>query len=480
MSILKTKNAVLVSLVLFLFSCGSKEKYVNPIITGKIIGGNKTINIRSKIKSIQLLPNKDGSFKLGLDTLPKGMYTLDMGTMFRRNIFLKSGSVLNIIIDNNNIDRKSGCVVSGQNVEESLLLQELALMSPAYNYASGGEYENTYVKGLYEMNPQEFLKFQKDTLNKRMSLINRYEKKYPSLDKEFVKDLKLIQLLDINRFFSTYARVCHIYNPEYNVPENFDDYFKSEIPQDDFKLYSRLDEYSSYVREKYYAQLSIALQEYERESLDYFKAEVDFLDTCSFPEIIINSMYSGLTIGYMRSENEDVKNYLDSIIKIKVKNKSDLKRFEEFKSNQSRYNDGDMAPDFTLIDIDGKEIKLSDFKGKMVMLDCWATWCGPCCEGLPYFKKLKEIYKGKNIVFIGVSQDKDLSAWKKKVKRERKTLLSGIQTNVTLNKNTFRKDFMVQAIPHYILIGADGRIIKKNSPRPEDKEIYKLIDKYLK
>ena len=480
MGILKTKNVVLVILTFLLFSCGNKKQSVNPVVTGIIIGGNKTINIRSNIKSVHLLPDKDGNFKLGLDSLPKGMYTVDMGTMFSINIFLKSGSVLNIIIDNNNIDRKNGFVVSGQYIEESLLLQELALMSPAYNYATGGEYENIYIKGLYEMNPQEFLKFQKDILNKHLAVINRYEEKYSSLDKGFIQDLKLLQLLNTSKSLAIYARVCSRSHPEYNVPENFDDYYKNEIPQNDFKLYSRLEDYKSYVREKYYAQLSIALKEYERESLDYFKAEVDFLDTCSFPEIIINSMYSGLAIGYMRSEDEDVKNYLDSIVKIKVKNKSDLKRFEEFKSNQSRYNDGDMAPSFTLIDIDGKEVKLSDFKGKMVMLDCWATWCGPCCEGLPYFKKLKEKYKGKNIVFIGVSQDTDLSAWKKKVKRERTTLLSGIQTNVTLNKNTLRKDFMIQGIPHYVLIGADGRIIKKDSPRPESKEIYKLIDENLK
>jgi thiol-disulfide isomerase/thioredoxin len=65
--------------------------------------------------------------------------------------------------------------------------------------------------------------------------------------------------------------------------------------------------------------------------------------------------------------------------------------------------DGTTAPDFTVNDPTGNPVHLSDFKGKVVVIDFWATWCGPCQESLPDTNKLAETYKGQNIVFLGVN-----------------------------------------------------------------------------
>jgi cytochrome c biogenesis protein CcmG/thiol:disulfide interchange protein DsbE len=65
------------------------------------------------------------------------------------------------------------------------------------------------------------------------------------------------------------------------------------------------------------------------------------------------------------------------------------------------------APNFTLEDISGKSLSLSDIKGKVVIVDFWATWCGPCLSSIPELVDLQEKYKAKGLVIVGISVDDD-------------------------------------------------------------------------
>jgi thiol-disulfide isomerase/thioredoxin len=65
------------------------------------------------------------------------------------------------------------------------------------------------------------------------------------------------------------------------------------------------------------------------------------------------------------------------------------------------------APDFTLKDANGASVKLSDYKGKVVLLDFWATWCGPCKIEIPWFIEFEQAYKDKGFAVVGVSMDED-------------------------------------------------------------------------
>lgn len=66
-----------------------------------------------------------------------------------------------------------------------------------------------------------------------------------------------------------------------------------------------------------------------------------------------------------------------------------------------------LAPDFTLKDSNGASVKLSDYRGKVVLLDFWATWCGPCKVEIPWFMEFEQTYKDRKFAVIGVSMDDD-------------------------------------------------------------------------
>ena len=71
---------------------------------------------------------------------------------------------------------------------------------------------------------------------------------------------------------------------------------------------------------------------------------------------------------------------------------------------------GKAAPSFTLVSTDGKKVSLSDFKGHPVIVNFWATWCGPCKLEMPWFEEFSKKYKGQGLVILGLNQDDDIGA----------------------------------------------------------------------
>ncbi|QIL40515.1 TlpA family protein disulfide reductase [Pedobacter sp. HDW13] len=140
---------------------------------------------------------------------------------------------------------------------------------------------------------------------------------------------------------------------------------------------------------------------------------------------------------------------------------------------------GKSAADFILPDASGKMVSMKDFKGKVVLIDVWATWCGPCKAQIPFLKEVEEHYKGNNnVVFVGISLDaeKDKEKWLGMIKEK---ALEGVQLLDNVG-DAFGRKYKMVAIPRFLLIDKRGNWAEVRCPLPENKEKLKgYIDREL-
>ena len=124
--------------------------------------------------------------------------------------------------------------------------------------------------------------------------------------------------------------------------------------------------------------------------------------------------------------------------------------------------------------MNGKQVSLSDFKGKVVLIDVWATWCAPCRGEIPYLKKLEEEMKGMDVVFLGVSVDeaRNKQKWLDFIEQEK---LGSIQVFAS-GWSKITKDYKINGIPRFIVIDRKGNVVSFDAPRPSNPALKKMLE----
>jgi len=123
------------------------------------------------------------------------------------------------------------------------------------------------------------------------------------------------------------------------------------------------------------------------------------------------------------------------------------------RASLSPANERKPAPEISLQDSSGKKVTLKKYRGKVVVLDFWATWCGGCKEEIPWFSDFERKYRGKGLAVVGVSLDED--GWKV-VKPFLAT--ARIPYRIVLGNDATAKQYSIQAMPDTFLIDRQGRI----------------------
>ena len=144
------------------------------------------------------------------------------------------------------------------------------------------------------------------------------------------------------------------------------------------------------------------------------------------------------------------------------------------KAQQPIPNITDYRLDFTVAGLKGDSIKLSSLKGKVVLLDFWASWCGPCRISNKQLVKLYGKYKDKGFEIFSVSLDDEKNNWKKAIAKDKITWMQGIDTG-GWDALTAAK-WQVDAIPASFLVNKDGDVVAINLEKNElEKKIKELL-----
>jgi len=259
------------------------------------------------------------------------------------------------------------------------------------------------------------------------------------------------------------------------IPENYFDFLKA----------LNLDDQNAWENGSY----SIALMRYLTEMNDSktFKSIPDTLSKLQKAEwritkdynyrksIFRNSVLDYQLTWYLKLNLilviEDTK-FAEELIKdykAVCKNAEYISFIQEMFTKANKLTKGNIAPEFTLTNLEGKQVSLSTFKGKTVYIDFWATWCVPCIIAMPDSRKLMEKFKDrKDIVFLYINVKDEFEKWKSYLSKEP---IRG--ENLFSNKkqsDELYSSYNFSGIPHYVLIDRNGKLINSNAERPINAE----------
>ena len=166
----------------------------------------------------------------------------------------------------------------------------------------------------------------------------------------------------------------------------------------------------------------------------------------------------GIAIGFHKSDHLGAGGKRWSKVDtIDLTNKKELRYTAELEMEERpTLSLGDMAPEFEAKRLDGSTFRLADYRGKKaVLIDFWATWCGPCIDEIPTIKRIAETYRDQGLEIVGVSLDRDEQALRDFVQKEK---LSYVQVFDKEKARAISKSYGVWGIPSVFLVNKNGVI----------------------
>ena len=251
-------------------------------------------------------------------------------------------------------------------------------------------------------------------------------------------------------------------NMEYQPGEDYYDVIESYVVEDE--RLACLDEYRAFVAEAMHVldPEGRGMTSVYPKTVAQMKYAADRLSDPVVKEIILHHIAAAYVDNFGVKDISEMENIYHTYVRDTLLTSSFAKKYERWDLSRP----GKRSPGFRAPDVDGKVHTLADFRGKYVYIDMWATWCGPCKREMPYLKALEEEFKDAEIVFVGLSVDKDKAAWENIVRQGE---LTGVQLYLGTGSR-FQEGYRVEAIPRFILLDKEGVIISNDMSRPSAKE----------
>jgi thiol-disulfide isomerase/thioredoxin len=191
---------------------------------------------------------------------------------------------------------------------------------------------------------------------------------------------------------------------------------------------------------------------------------------------VLKDWKKSVELAYRRIKNENDKSvipaYKKSADSIKTKKYRDILHL--LIQDKLKFGNGDPVIDLAVRLPDGSNTTISSLKGKVIYIDLWATWCGPCLAEMPHLEELKKKYADRDdLAIVSLSIDDNDKVWLRNLEQRKP---DGIQWRIDRPKLV---DYGVESVPRYILIDKNFKIAEMNAPGPSNAESMKLIEKFL-
>ena len=341
----------------------------------------------------------------------------------------------------------------------------------------GEESGSTPIPKIQLLSPEAYKEYATELKDRKLKFLKKHKSK-----KKFSKEFRTYFIIETTYTYAEdmmeYPRLNAILNGSKEpavLPKKYFKFFKKIKPNKDQYLTapafrSYLDRYLNFkVREKLpknmlndpqtrYKELALLANEYYEGDALYYQLASIFMDAAQR--------------GRMNVLAAEIEAYFD----MDTPNDYRLLIADTYQIAKG-LKAGSTAPTFTLEDIEGNQVSLADLKGKVVYLDFWATWCGPCLKEIEPAKSLKHIFRNEEVVFLYITLDTNKDKWKSFVAEKNMTGLH-LFANGAFNTKV-AKAYNVTGVPSYFLIDKNGVIISSSPKRPSQPGVEEEISAAL-
>ncbi len=336
----------------------------------------------------------------------------------------------------------------------------------------------------YELKTDELILFLKKSKALEDSLLNVVFNKPAKQDHYFNTFKKMIDL--DNQSLNFYMLLQHLDLSKYNaaqmremVSKNTPSAFSKGISHDEYLV---SEDYKSWVLPLYYAyeqRLDLLRDSASVKQPGYTLGKIKQLFAGKVRDYYLNR-YVEKRIGSANSleklniAQKEMRVFIDAMSNPALKNNL-AANFTEKKLQLMQVQIGKPAPAFTLPSDRGKVFNLADFKGKVIYIDLWASWCGPCRQEMPAYKKLSDKFKtNPQVAFVSIAVHDGEKEWRNALKEEKPDWLQLYDKD-----GTVAQSYIAYAIPKYILIDKEGKMLSFDAPGPGSVKAEQMINEAI-
>jgi thiol-disulfide isomerase/thioredoxin len=456
---MKTINLLSILVIFLLASCNPNEKNIQTSVSGQVLNPKgEDVSFRLQDTTITASLDPEGKFEtiLPIDKAKTVVFAHgdEISTMY-----LRPGDKVSLSIDTKEFDETLQYKGEGapiNNFLASIVLLEDSLPSI-----------------------MELANFPEDSFV--MKLQNNFAIKKDILQKSSVKDHEFIEwYLKNNEWEFHYNLLSYPNYRSYVMKEQFEPSEEFYAFQDSINFYDSSNlEYKYFVP---YLQSEITKKVGEKfkgkgpqDASEYISASLE--EVYVIPNDLIKERILFETINdFLEIMSEEER--LSVVGKWKSLDPSERKLavVEDKLKVLASLAEGNPAPGFKYVNIEGDSMTMEDFKGKVVYIDVWATWCGPCIAEHPYMEELQQQFEDDSVAFLAISIDSSPEPWKKMVNKKE---LGGIHLYAEgAWEASIIQNYAINGIPRFILIDQEGKIVNANAARPSGsiaEDIKKLL-----